>query len=130
MIYSLFIFGIVIGFAIIYNTSVITLSERSRELASMMVLGMTPQEVLEVITFEQWFVSIFAMLAGIPLTKAFMVSLADSMGNDMFGFTPTLSSEALLLAFLISVFSIFVAQRMAARKLRKLSLVDVLKSRE
>ena len=81
MIYSLFIFGIVIGFAIIYNTSVITLSERSRELASMMVLGMTPQEVLEVITFEQWVVSIFAMLAGIPLTKAFMVSLADSMGN-------------------------------------------------
>ncbi len=130
MIYSLFIFGIVIGFAIIYNTSVITLSERSRELASMMVLGMTPQEVLDVITFEQWFISFFAMLAGIPLTKAFMAAMANSMGNDVFGFTPEVNPEALIIAFLITVASILIAQLMAARKLKKLSLVEVLKSRE
>ncbi|NLI90824.1 MAG: FtsX-like permease family protein [Peptococcaceae bacterium] len=130
MIYSMFIFGIIIGFAIIYNTSVITLSERSRELASMMVLGMTPQEVLAVITFEQWFVSIFGILAGIPLTKAFLVGMADSVGNDVFGFTPELNLEALLLALIISILSILFAQKMAARKLRNLSLVEVLKSRE
>ncbi len=130
MIYGMFIFGIIIGFAIIYNTSVITLSERSRELASMMVLGMTPKEVLAVITFEQWFVSIFGMLAGIPLTKAFLVGMADSVGNDVFGFTPELNLEALLLALVISVLCILIAQQMAARKLRNLSLVEVLKSRE
>jgi len=130
MIYGMFIFGIIIGFAIIYNTSVITLSERSRELASMMVLGMTPKEVLAVITFEQWFVSIFGMLAGIPLTKAFLVGMADSVGNDVFGFTPELNLEALLLALVISVLCIIIAQQMAARKLRNLSLVEVLKSRE
>jgi len=130
MIYSLFIFGIIIGFAIIYNTSVITLAERSRELASMRVLGMTPKEVLHVITFEQWVISFFGMLAGIPLTKAFMAGLADSMGNDVFGFTPELNPEALLLAFFITVASIIFAQLMAARKLKHLSLVEVLKSRE
>lgn len=130
MIYSMFIFGIIIGFAIIYNTSVITLSERSRELASMMVLGMTPKEVLAVITFEQWFVSFWGMLAGIPLTKAFMVGLANSMGNDVFGFTPELNLDALVMAFFITVASIFIAQLMASRKLKNLSLVEVLKSRE
>jgi len=130
MIYSLFIFGIVIGFAISYNTSVITLSERSRELASMMVLGMTPKEVLNVITFEQWFVSFFAMLAGIPLTKAFMVAMADSMGNDLFGFPAIVNKEALIIAFIITVISILIAQLAAARKLRTLTLVEVLKSRE
>jgi putative ABC transport system permease protein len=130
MIYAMFLFGIIIGFAIIYNTSVITLSERSRELASMMVLGMTPQEVLGVITFEQWFVSVFGMLAGIPLTKAFLVGMANSIGNDLFGFTPELNQEALLLAFIISVICMMIAQRLAARKLRHLSLVEVLKARE
>ncbi|NLP43099.1 MAG: ABC transporter permease [Peptococcaceae bacterium] len=130
MIYSLFIFGIVIGFAIIYNTSVITLSERSRELASMMVLGMTPKEVLDVITFEQWFISFFAMLAGIPMTKALMVAMADSMGSDLFGFPAIVNKEALIIAFIITVISILIAQLMAARKLRTLSLVEVLKSRE
>lgn len=129
-IYIMFIFGIVIGFAIIYNSSVITVSERSRELASMMVLGMTQKEVLEVITFEQWFISIFGMLAGIPLTKVFLIGLSQSMGSDMFSLNPELTPDTLLVAFLITVASIVFAQRMAARKLSKLSLVEVLKSRE
>lgn len=129
-IYIMFVFGIIIGFAIIYNSSVITLSERSRELASMMVLGMTPQEVLEVITFEQWFVSIFGMLAGIPLTKAMMAGLADSMGNDVFSFTPEVTFDTIIVAFLITVASMLFAQFMASRRLNKLSLVEVLKSRE
>ncbi|MGI6451413.1 MAG: ABC transporter permease [Desulfitobacteriia bacterium] len=130
MYYALFLFGIVIGFAIIYNTSVITLSERSRELASMMVLGMSPQEVLDVITFEQWFVSFFAMLAGIPLTKGFMAAMAEAIGNDVFAFTPEVNADAIIIAFLITTASIVFAQLMAARKLQRLSLVEVLKSRE
>lgn len=65
MIYIYSLIGIIIGFAIIYNSSVITLSERSRELASMMVAGMTPREVLSVVTFEQWCVAIPAMLVGV-----------------------------------------------------------------
>ena len=129
-IYIMFIFGIVIAFAIIYNSSIITVSERSRELASMMVLGMTPEEVLEVITFEQWFISIFAMLAGIPLTKLFMVGIGSAVASDMFSFNPKITFDTLLIAFLITVVSMIFAQRMAARKLKKLSLVEVLKSRE
>ncbi len=58
------LFAVLIGFAVVYNSSIITLSERSRELASMMVLGMTPAEVLSVITFEQWFIGVCAMAAG------------------------------------------------------------------
>ena len=41
LIYIFAILGVIIGFAIIYSSSIITLSERSRELASMLVLGMT-----------------------------------------------------------------------------------------
>ncbi|KUO61937.1 MAG: hypothetical protein APF84_04705 [Gracilibacter sp. BRH_c7a] len=129
-IYIMFIFGIIIGFAIIYNSSVITVSERSRELASMMVLGMNPEEVLEVVTFEQWFISIFGMLAGIPLTKLMMIGMAQSVASDMFSFNPEITVDTLIVAFLITVASMIVAQRMAARKLKKLSLVEVLKSRE
>ncbi|MFA6809000.1 MAG: ABC transporter permease, partial [Eubacteriales bacterium] len=104
--------------------------ERSRELASMMVLGMTPKEVLEVITFEQWFISIFGMAAGIPLTKLLLIAISGSMGNDFFSFPAELNISALLMAFFITVLSIIFAQRMAAKKIIQLDLVEVLKSRE
>lgn len=130
MIYGLLFFGIITGFAIIYNSSIITLSERSRELASMMVLGMTPAEVLSVITFEQWFISIFAILAGIPMTKLFLVGMAESINNDLYTMPTVLSMYSILAAFMVTVLSIWIAQRMAARKIRALSIVDVLKTKE
>ncbi|MGI6553820.1 MAG: ABC transporter permease [Bacillota bacterium] len=130
MVFIFALFAILIGFAVIYNSSIITLSERSRELASMMVLGMTPSEVLSVITFEQWFIGGFAMLAGIPLTKLLLVAMAESISSDLYTMPTTMSLMAVCTAFIITVTSIWIAQRLAGKKIRNLSLVEVLKSRE
>ena len=129
-IYIYLIIGLIIGFAIIYNSSVITVSERKRELASMMVLGMSPKEVLSVITFEQWFISIFAMLAGIPLTKMFLVGMAESINNDVYTMPTTFGMKAVIASFLITITCIWIAQRFAAKKINGLSIVEVLKAKE
>ncbi len=122
--------GIIIGFSIIYSSSIIALSERSRELASMMVLGMTPAEVLEVITFEQWFIGLWGMIAGIPLARILLIGLSESMSTDMFVIPTDISIQSYLMGFLITSLSIWIAQRASARKIRSLSLVEVLKSSE
>lgn len=129
-IYIFAVFGIIIGFAIIYSSSIITLSERSRELASMLVLGMTPREVLAVITGEQWFVAVLAMLAGIPVSQLLLMGLSQNLSNDIYTMPNTLTSSSFIIAFLVTSLSIWVAQQVAARKIRNLSLVEVLKSRE
>lgn len=129
-IYVFLILGLIIGFAIIYNISTITVSERSRELASMMVLGMTPQEVLSVITFEQWFIGILAMLSGIPVTKLLLIALSQSLNTDLFTMPTTMNTTSILAAFLITAACIRFAQLMAARKIKKLSIVEVLKTKE
>jgi len=130
MIYALSLFGIVIGFAVIYNSSVITFSERSRELASMRVLGMTSAEVLSVITFEQWFMGFFAIIAGIPAGKLMLVGMASSVNNDIYTMPTTMTSSSLVISFIITIASIWIAQRMAARKIKSLNLVEVLKARD
>lgn len=130
MIFILALIGIITGFAIIYNSSVITLSERSHELASMMVLGMTPAEVLSVITFEQWFIGIFAMLAGIPMSQILLIGMSQSISNDVYTMPTNITASSFLIAFFVTAASIWIAQRFAGKKIQKLSLVDVLKSRE
>ncbi|MCF8012440.1 MAG: ABC transporter permease [Clostridiales bacterium] len=130
MIGALALIGIITGFAIIYNSSVITLSERSHELASMMVLGMTPSEVLSVITFEQWFTGIFGMIAGIPLTKILLVGMAQTMSNDVYTLPSDMTGLSILIAFGATTVSIWIAQQAASRKIKKLSLVEALNSRE
>ncbi|MGI6225514.1 MAG: ABC transporter permease [Peptococcales bacterium] len=130
LIYIFALLGVIIGFAIIYSSSIITLSERSRELASMMVLGMTPEEVLSVVTFEQWVLGVGAMLLGVPTAKLMFVAIAQSVNNDIFTMPAEMSVTAYFLAFLVTGFSIWIAQKTAARKISNLSLVEVLKARE
>ncbi|MDW7678550.1 MAG: FtsX-like permease family protein [Bacillota bacterium] len=122
--------GIIIGFSIIYSSSIITLSERSRELASMMVLGMTPREVLEVITFEQWFTGSLGMIAGIPLARTLLSLLSQATSTDMYTVPTVISTQSFFMAFVITSLSIWIAQRTSAKKIRSLSLVEVLKSSE
>ncbi len=130
LIYIYALIGVVIGFTIIYSSTVIAVSERSRELASMMVLGMMPSEVLSVVTFEQWFLALWAMLAGIPLSKLMLAGMAQAVDSDIFTMPVIISSTSYLLALIITVVSIWLAQQAAARKIKKLSLVEVLKERE
>jgi putative ABC transport system permease protein len=130
MIYIYMLLGIAIGFAIIYSSSIITVSERNRELASMMVLGMTPAEVLSVITFEQWFVGIPAMVVGIPLSKSMLYGMSRAVESDVFTMPVSIPFSSFVLGCLVTCGSIWVAQRVAARKIRGLSLVGALKSAE
>jgi putative ABC transport system permease protein len=130
MIYLYSLIGIILGFSIIYISSIITTSERSRELASMMVLGMTPPEVLSVVTFEQWFISILGMAAGVPLASLFMSGISMAMSSDVFTIPPVISTYSYLMAAVVTVLSIWIAQKFAGRKIRSLSLVEVLKSAE
>ncbi len=85
---------------------------------------------MSVITFEQWFIGVCAMAAGIPVAKLLLVGMAQALNNDVYTMPTTMSAPAVGAAFAISVASIWIAQRLAARKIRSLSLVEVLKSRE
>lgn len=130
VIHMYVLIGVIVSFAIIYSSSYVVLSEQSYELASMRVLGLTSGEVFSVITFEQWFISFFAIGVGIPLGRVFQWALGVGMSTDMYTIPGELSPEAPLMAALLTALSIWIAQRFARGRVEKLSLVEVLKSRE
>jgi len=130
MQYIFAVFGFIIGFAIIYNSSIVSLSERQRELASLRVMGMTSGEVLQVLTFEQWLLSCAGMLAGIPFTIILMHTLSRAMGSELFSIPVIVEVDMFIVALAGTVFSILAAQWMLSRRVRRLSLLDVLKERD
>ncbi|HOA80871.1 MAG TPA: ABC transporter permease, partial [Defluviitaleaceae bacterium] len=130
IIWILGVFVIITGFAIVYNSSIISLSERKRELASLRVLGMTLNEVLEVISFEQWTISFFGIIAGIPMAYSMMKTISKSMSTDLFTIPASLEKSALIIAFVGTVISVLIAQISTSKRIKNLDLVDVLKERE
>jgi putative ABC transport system permease protein len=130
MIWVLAIFALIIGFAVVYSTSIVTLAERKRELATLRVMGMRPGEVLEVVTFEQWLISFLAMLAGIPLTIMQYQALAATMDTDLFSFPVIFEPGIFIIALIGTVFFIWIAQAVLLVRIHRLVLVNVLKERD
>lgn len=123
-------FGLLTAFAVIYNSGLVSLSERKRELASLRVLGLTSGEVLQVLTFEQWFISLFGILAGVPATMLLIHGMADAMESDLFSFPVLFEWQPFIIGTLGTAASIWLTHQVLAVKVRKLSMVEVLKERD
>lgn len=130
MIWIMVLIAVVTGFAIVYNSSIISLAERKKELASLRVLGMTHQEVLEIISFEQWIIGIGGMIMGIPMTFIFKQGMADSISSDLLTMPTYTAPTSFLIALGGTALAIIFAQIHIARNIKKLDLVEVLKERE
>lgn len=122
--------GILTGFAIIYNSTVVSLSERSRELASMRVLGFSVGETMEVLAVEQCVITLAGALLGVPLLNVMMQALSASYQMDMFSIPADVPAYCYGLAFGASAVMVLLAMAAVYRKLKKLDMVEVLKTRE
>jgi len=119
-----------LAFVVLYNLSNININERLRELATIKVLGFYDREVASYIFRENVLLTIlgtaFGVLLGIPLHK-FVINVAE-VNIVMFGRSIDTSSM-IIAASVTVVFSILVSILMR-RKLKKISMVESLKSVE
>lgn len=128
--YFLSILAGIAGFALIYNSSIISLSERQRELASLRVLGLTPKEVLHVITSEQWTLTLCGVLLGIPLSFGLIAGMAQALSTDLYSIPAELPPIALLSAAAGTAFSVWIAQTRTYHKIKTLPFVEILATKE
>ncbi|MGE4273098.1 MAG: ABC transporter permease [Desulfitobacterium sp.] len=118
------------GFALIYNSSIISLSERQRELASLRVLGLTSKEVLKVITSEQWLLTLFGVILGIPLSYGLLAAMGQSMSTDLYSIPTEIPLVALLGAVGGTALSVWIAQNRTYVKIKAMSFVEILATKE
>ncbi|MDA8234653.1 MAG: FtsX-like permease family protein [Clostridia bacterium] len=123
-------FSFITGFAIVYNVNLIALSERERELATLMVLGMTEREIGRILVIEQGILSFVGVLLGIPLSYGMLSAIADKMATDIFNMPVIMEPGSLALGFVGAVLFLLAAQWKTKGKISQLSMLDVLKQQE
>ena len=130
VMYFMAIIASAMTFAIVYNTFVVVLMERKREMSTLMVLGMKEKDVLSIISLEQWITSIVGMILGIPLAQALIIFMSKELTTDSFTMPTDMKSGAIILAVILMIMSIIAAQVLASRKVNTIDIVEVLKSGE
>ena len=128
--FVMYLMGVAVAFAIIYNTATISLSERRREFATLRVLGLTVDEVCEVMRFEYWLLAFIGILIGIPMASGLMTALNGMLDTSMMSMPSVLSTRAYVMAVIGCVAAVAISNYSAKRKIAKFDMVEVLKERE
>jgi putative ABC transport system permease protein len=128
--YLLQIMGAAVAFAIIYNMSAISLSERKREYATLRVLGLTVDEICEIMRFENGLLSVIGMALGVPLAMSLSEALNLMMDTTLFSMPTTLPVSAYVSGVVGCAAAIVLTGLSTKNKIKKFDMVEVLKERD
>ena len=124
------LFAGVIAFGVVYNAARVSLSERSRELASLRVLGFTRAEISLILMGELAVLTLTALPFGGIVGYGLSALIVSSIDSEVYRFPLYVSRQAVAMAFLGIITAAIVSGLLVRRRLDNLDLVAVLKIRE
>jgi len=124
------IFAVVIAVGVVYNSARITLTERSRELASLRVLGYTRGEISYILLGELALVILVAIPLGLWFGRGLCGYIAISIENEMYRVPLILEPSTYAFAALVVLVAGAISALLVRRRLDELDLIGVLKTKE
>jgi putative ABC transport system permease protein len=120
----------VIAFGVVYNSARISLAERSRELASLRVLGYTRGEISYILLGELGLLTLAAIPFGFLLGRWLSAYVAVALSSDLFRIAVVIERTTYSLAATVVLVSAAFSGLIVRHRLDHLDLVAVLKTRE
>lgn len=124
------LFGVVIATGVIYNAARVALSMRSRDFASLRVLGFTPKEIGAVLAGELVAYVALAALPGLLLGVWFIRVVMGEAMQEMFRLPIVASPLTFTFAIGVTAIATLVSIVLMRGRLATLDLIAVLKTKE
>lgn len=124
------LFAVVIAIGVVYNSARISLSERSRDLATMRVVGFTLGEVSIVLLGEIALITVVAVPLGWLIGYALAASMVSGLDTENYRIPLVISRNTFALASVVVIVATLLSGLVVQRRIRQLDLVGVLKTRD
>jgi putative ABC transport system permease protein len=123
-------FACIIAFGVVYNNARISLSERSRELATLRVIGFTRGEISGILLGELGALTAFAIPLGMLLGYLFALRMTSGLDTEIYRIPLVVNPATYAFASAVVVIATVVSGLSVRNQLNKLDLVAVLKTKE
>jgi putative ABC transport system permease protein len=120
----------IITFGIVYNSARIAFAERSRDLASLRVMGFTKGEAAFVLLGELAVITLLAIPVGAVLGYWLAAAVADGFSTDIYQIPAVFTPDAYGVAALAVLGAAMVSGLLVKRDVDRIDLVSALKIRE
>lgn len=124
------VFAVIIASGVVYNAARIALSERSRELATLRVIGLTRGEISFILLGELALLTALAVPLGLALGYGLTALVTLAYRSELFRIPLVVGSSTFAFAALVVVSAAALSALAVRRRLDRLDLVAVLKTRE
>ena len=126
----LVVLAAILGVGVIYNGARIALAERGRELASLRVLGFSAREVTALLLGEQAAITMLAIPLGWVLGIGIGVAVLAQFEQERYRIPMVITEQTYIYSALIAILSAVLAGIAVRRRIYRLDLIEVLKTRE
>ncbi|MCL2426257.1 MAG: ABC transporter permease [Oscillospiraceae bacterium] len=126
----LIVVSIIICFAIVYNTSIISLEEKQCEYATLRVLGYRVSEVSSINTFEYSVKLIVGSIIGTIIAFFISPPLSSLFNSETSRFWAEITMDSTMLAFVSCTLSVAISCILIRGQIKKFNLASVMKERE
>ncbi|HEX8297385.1 MAG TPA: FtsX-like permease family protein [Chthoniobacteraceae bacterium] len=123
-------FAIIVSFGVVYNSARIALSERSRDLATLRVIGFTHREVASVMIGELSILTLVALPVGLVIGSLLAAGIVSTASTETVRLPLVLTARSYATAVLIVLSSASISFWVVSRRIRDLDLLGVLKARD
>jgi putative ABC transport system permease protein len=124
------LFAVIIAVGVVYNSARIGLQERAWELASLRVLGFTRAEVARIL-FGEFMVEIaVAIPIGILVSQGIITLISRFHSNESFQIPAVIEPRTYAAAVVVVVAAAAASAFIVRRRINRLDLVAVLKTRD
>jgi len=123
------IFSGILGFAIVYNSTIMSINERNLEFSSLRVMGFHKNEIFNIVSMETLYMTIVGILLGFPLSKLFIIGLAESFSTDLYTMSSNINLNEYIITTIATIIFVFFAQMMTYKKINNLDFIEALKNR-
>jgi putative ABC transport system permease protein len=124
------IFAMIIAAGVVYNNARVALSTRSRDLASLRVLGFRRSEISGILLGELAIQVLLAIAPGMWLGQWIVDRMMSQTDPELYHFPTTISTRTFAFAATVVLISALVSALLVRHRLDHLDLIGVLKSKE
>jgi putative ABC transport system permease protein len=121
------VFGVIIAIGVIYNAALIAITESSRDLATLRVIGFSRREVSTILLGEIAVITLVAIPIGMPIGYGFCYLATLAIDTDSHRFPLVVSRQTFAYATVVILMAAMASTLAMRRMLDRLDLVSVLK---
>jgi putative ABC transport system permease protein len=124
------VFASIVAVGVVYNCARISLAERSRDLATLRVLGFSKAETSLVLLGELAILVLAAVPLGLVLGYVLAWLLTWSLNTEVHRFPLVINSSTYAFAVIVVVLAALLSALLVQRRIDRFNLVEVLKARD